>query len=128
MCLVATDVAARGLDVSDVTNVVQIDFPAASGKAGVEDYIHRIGRTGRAGRKGSAHAYLTKDDIKANGRVLVAILRDAGQEVPPELAELTSRAGGKGGGKGGRGRGRGRGFGRGRGRGGGFGKGQKRKW
>ena len=70
MVLVATDVAARGLDVSDVTNVVQIDFPAASGKAGVEDYIHRIGRTGRAGRKGSAHAYLTKDDIKANGRVL----------------------------------------------------------
>jgi ATP-dependent RNA helicase DDX5/DBP2 len=128
MCLIATDVAARGLDVSDVTNVVQIDFPAASGKAGVEDYIHRIGRTGRAGRKGSAHAYLTKDDIKANGRVLVAILRDAGQEVPAELAELTSRAGGKGGGKGGRGRGRGRGFGRGRGRGGGFGKGQKRKW
>ena len=47
------------------------------------------------------------DDIKANGRVLVAILRDAGQEVPAELAELTSRAGGKGGGKGGRGRGRG---------------------
>ena len=70
---------------------------------------------------------MTKDDIKANGRVLVAILRDAGQEVPPELAELTSRAVGKGGGKGGRGRGRGRGFGRGRGRGG-FGKGQKRKW
>ena len=64
----------------------------------------------------------------ANGRVLVAILRDAGQEGPPELAEPTSRAGGKGGGKGGRGRGRGRGFGRGRGRGGGFGKGQKRKW
>ena len=58
MCLIATDVAARGLDVSDVTNVVQIDFPAASGKAGVEDYIHRIGRTGRAGRKGEAHAYL----------------------------------------------------------------------
>ena len=83
---------------------------------------HRVIR-----RKGSAHAYLTKDDIKANGRVLVAILRDAGQEVPPELAELTSRAAGKGG-KGGRGRGRGRGFGRGRGRGGGFGKGQKRKW
>ncbi len=83
---------------------------------------------GAARRKGSAHAYLTKDDIKANGRVLVAILRDAGQEVPAELAELTSRAGGKGGGKGGRGRGRGRGgFGRGRGRGG-FGKGQKRKW
>ena len=80
------------------------------------------------GRKGEAHAYLTKDDIKANGRVLVAILRDAGQEVPAELAELTSRAGGKGGGKGRGGRGRGRGFGRGRGRGGGFGKGQKRKW
>ena len=58
MCLVATDVAARGLDVSDVTNVVQIDFPAASGKAGVEDYIHRIGRTGRAGNTGFAMSFL----------------------------------------------------------------------
>ena len=45
--LVATDVAARGLDVKDVTDVINYDFPF--GKGGVEDYVHRIGRTGRAG-------------------------------------------------------------------------------
>lgn len=45
MC--ATDVAARGLDVKDVAAVVNYDFPN-----GVEDYIHRIGRTGRAGATG----------------------------------------------------------------------------
>ena len=45
--LVATDVAARGLDVKDVSHVINYDFP--SGHGGVEDYVHRIGRTGRAG-------------------------------------------------------------------------------
>ena len=47
MC--ATDVAARGLDVKDIAAVVNYDFPN-----GVEDYIHRIGRTGRAGATGEA--------------------------------------------------------------------------
>jgi len=47
--LVATDVAARGIDVDDVTLVVNYDFPL-----GLEDYIHRTGRTGRAGRSGRA--------------------------------------------------------------------------
>ena len=130
MCLVATDVAARGLDVPDVTNVIQIDFPNSKGKAGVEDYIHRISRTGRAGRKGEALVYMGMDDIKSNGHILVAILRDAGQVVPAQLEHCQKPRGG--GGKGGRGRGRG-GFGRGGGRGGGKGggkgySGQKRKW
>jgi ATP-dependent RNA helicase DDX5/DBP2 len=48
--LVATDVAARGLDVKDVEVVVNFDFPV--GKNGVADYVHRIGRTGRAGKTG----------------------------------------------------------------------------
>jgi ATP-dependent RNA helicase DDX5/DBP2 len=47
--LVATDVAARGLDVKDVRHVVNYDFPGQ-----IEDYVHRIGRTGRAGAKGAA--------------------------------------------------------------------------
>jgi ATP-dependent RNA helicase RhlE len=47
--LVATDVAARGIDVDDIDLVVNHDFPLA-----LEDYIHRAGRTGRAGRKGRA--------------------------------------------------------------------------
>ena len=46
--MVATDVAARGLDVKDVAAVINYDFPN-----GVEDYIHRIGRTGRAGATGN---------------------------------------------------------------------------
>jgi ATP-dependent RNA helicase DDX5/DBP2 len=52
--MVATDVAARGLDVQNVLAVVNYDFPN-----GVEDYIHRIGRTGRAGKTGEAHTFLS---------------------------------------------------------------------
>ena len=53
MC--ATDVAARGLDVHNVTAVVNYDFPN-----GVEDYIHRIGRTGRAGATGESYTFFTQ--------------------------------------------------------------------
>jgi ATP-dependent RNA helicase DeaD len=52
--LVATDVAARGLDIEDVTHVFNFDVPEDA-----EDYVHRIGRTGRAGRKGIAITFLT---------------------------------------------------------------------
>ena len=52
--LVATDIAARGLDIPDVTHVINYDFPQQS-----EDYIHRIGRTGRAGSEGCALTFLT---------------------------------------------------------------------
>lgn len=55
--LVATDIAARGLDISDVTHVVNYDFPLQN-----DDYIHRIGRTGRAGNEGCAITFLTPDD------------------------------------------------------------------
>lgn len=52
--MVATDVAARGLDVPNVTAVVNYDFPN-----GVEDYVHRIGRTGRAGATGESYTFFT---------------------------------------------------------------------
>ena len=55
--LVATDIAARGLDIPDVTHVANIDFPQNS-----EDYIHRVGRTGRAGSEGCAITFLTSRD------------------------------------------------------------------
>lgn len=50
--LCATDLASRGLDVSDITVVINYDFPKY-----FDDYIHRIGRTGRAGRKGRAISF-----------------------------------------------------------------------
>ena len=53
--LIATDVASRGLDVSDITHVINYDEPEC-----YEDYIHRIGRTGRAGRKGYALTFVDR--------------------------------------------------------------------
>ena len=86
------------------------------GVNGVEDYVHRIGRTGRAGAKGLAHTFFTRKDSKS-ARGLVEVLTKAEQEIPPELASLgRPRFGGGGNRFGGRGGGRGGGF---RGRGGG---------
>jgi ATP-dependent RNA helicase DDX5/DBP2 len=101
--MTATDVAARGLDVKDIKCVINYDFPGS-----LEDYVHRIGRTGRAGAKGTAYSFFTA----ANGRFareLVGILQEAGQRVNPELAAMTRGGGGGGFGGGYRGRGRGRG-------------------
>jgi len=110
--LIATDVAARGLDVKDVGVVVNFDMPA--GVNAVEDYVHRIGRTGRAGAKGEAHTFFTQGDRKC-ARQLVDVLNKAGQEVPDALQAMVPRFQ-RGGGSGrGRGGGRGRGYGGGRG-------------
>ncbi|KAJ3121662.1 ATP-dependent RNA helicase dbp2 [Nowakowskiella sp. JEL0407] len=123
--LIATDVAARGLDVKDIKNVINYDLPN-----NIEDYVHRIGRTGRAGTKGTAWTFFTHDNYKMASS-LVQIMDEAHQEVPSELrkyAEASSarfanpRYGNSGGG---RGRGGYGGFGGGRG-GGGFGGGYGR--
>lgn len=104
--------------------MLNYDYPNNS-----EDYIHRIGRTGRAGAKGTAVTFFTTDsqffllpflfDQSANfladskqARDLVNVLREAKQEIDPRLAEMTRYGGGGGGGRYG-GWGRGRGGGRG---------------
>lgn len=93
--LVATDVAARGLDIPGVALVVIYDFADSNGRdTGVQAYVHRIGRVGRAGKQGMAITFFTPRDKGAHE--LVALLRQAEQEVPPELA---SKGKGKGKGK-----------------------------
>ena len=72
--LFATDVAGRGIDVANVTHVVNYDFPSPKGDRGVEDYVHRIGRTGRAGKTGRAITYFTEDN-KNHAERLVGLLR-----------------------------------------------------
>ncbi|KAL2012653.1 hypothetical protein VTN00DRAFT_178 [Thermoascus crustaceus] len=108
--MVATDVASRGIDVRDITHVINYDYPNNS-----EDYVHRIGRTGRAGAKGTAITFFTTDNAK-QARDLVTILTEAKQQIDPRLAEMARYGGGGGGG----GHGRWGGRGGGRGRGGGF--------
>ncbi|KAL3813805.1 hypothetical protein ACJIZ3_015073 [Penstemon smallii] len=88
--LVATDVAARGLDIKDIRVVINYDFPN-----GVEDYVHRIGRTGRAGATGIAYTFLSDQDAK-HASDLVKLLEGANQNVPIEVRNMASRGGGMG--------------------------------
>jgi ATP-dependent RNA helicase DDX5/DBP2 len=80
--LIATDVASRGLDIKDIKLVVNYDFPK-----NCEEYIHRIGRTGRAGSLGKSYTFFTVNDGKY-ARELVGILRDSSQDIPPELQQF----------------------------------------
>mmetsp|Transcript_36985 Transcript_36985/g.90193 ORF Transcript_36985/g.90193 Transcript_36985/m.90193 type:complete len:681 (-) Transcript_36985:713-2755(-) len=112
--LVATDVAARGLDIPNVAHVINYDFPSD-----IDNYVHRIGRTGRAGRKGLATAFVNETSNKHALEDLVQIFLEAGIELPPFLA-TTRRGRGNSSGRSGRGKGGRGGYGKGRGKGAAF--------
>ena len=76
-CLVATDVAARGIDVDDLAMVVNYDLPNES-----ENYVHRIGRTARAGKSGKAYTFCSEQDVYN----LVPIERYLGHSIPSAVA------------------------------------------
>ncbi|XP_040888081.1 probable ATP-dependent RNA helicase DDX4 [Toxotes jaculatrix] len=80
--LVATSVAARGLDIPDVQHVVNFDLPN-----NIDEYVHRIGRTGRCGNIGKAVSFYDPDVDSPLARSLVTVLSKAQQEVPPWLEE-----------------------------------------
>nr|ALF95045.1 RNA helicase p68a isoform l [Cynoglossus semilaevis] len=93
--LIATDVASRGLDVEDVKFVINYDYPNSS-----EDYIHRIGRTARSQKTGTAYAFFTPNNMK-QASDLISVLREANQAINPKLIQMAEDRGGRG--RGGRG-------------------------
>ncbi|KAL4402461.1 ATP-dependent RNA helicase ded1 [Malassezia pachydermatis] len=95
--LVATAVAARGLDIPNVTHVVNYDLPSD-----IDDYVHRIGRTGRAGNVGHATAFFNRNNRNIV-RDLIKLLQEAHQEVPQWLEMIASESAFGGSSRGGRG-------------------------
>lgn len=86
MVLVATSVAARGLDIKDVMLVINYDMPSK-----FEDYVHRIGRTGRAGHRGTACAFVNEDS--RNLLELLDLLKESEQEIEPWFEKLARQSG-----------------------------------
>mgnify|MGYP001068463893 CR=1 FL=1 len=94
--LVATDVAARGLDIPNVLHVINYDMPN-----NVDDYVHRIGRTGRAGNTGLTTGFVCDNDHAIVGD-LMDLLKESDQEIPEWFESMVrqsrygrSRGGGK---------------------------------
>ena len=76
------------IDVEDIKYVINYDYPNTS-----EDYVHRIGRTGRKNKKGTAYTFFTKSDSK-QANDLINVLREANQTVNPQLFEFARTGGG----------------------------------
>ena len=93
--LIATDVAAKGLDFPAIQHVINFDMPAE-----IENYVHRIGRTGRAGKTGVATTFINKSCDETTLLDLKALLKEAKQRIPPVLLLLDDprdeHAGGQG--------------------------------
>ena len=82
--LIATDVASRGLDIKGISYVINFDFPQ-----GIDDYVHRIGRTGRAGATGISYSFFNDGDAQ-NASDLISLLEKSNQAVPDKLRSLRS--------------------------------------
>ena len=86
MTLVATDVAARGIDIPDVAHVINYDAPADR-----EAYVHRVGRTGRAGRTGTGISFVLDDQAGEVGKIAASLGLDHGLGKPAATATSTPR-------------------------------------
>jgi len=84
--LVATDVAARGLDIPNVMWVINYDLPSS-----IDSYIHRIGRTGRCGNTGNAISLVAQRENKNVLRELLKILEESKQDIPPWFTSLVDQ-------------------------------------
>ena len=82
--MIATDVASRGLDIPDVTYVINYDFPA-----NIESYVHRIGRTGRIGKTGTAISFIDRTDENMFLK-LYKILCESKHEIPQWFQDLVN--------------------------------------
>lgn len=78
--LVATDVASKGLDFPNIQHVVNYDLPDE-----IENYVHRIGRTGRSGKTGIATTFINKNQGESILLDLKHLLKEAKQRIPPVL-------------------------------------------
>jgi ATP-dependent RNA helicase DDX41 len=81
--LIATDIAAKGLDFPDIQHVINFDMPPE-----IENYVHRIGRTGRCGKTGVATTFINKSCDETTLLDLKGLLKEARQRIPPVLMML----------------------------------------
>jgi len=80
--LIATNVAARGLDIDNIAHVINFDMPTD-----IDDYVHRIGRTGRAGKAGLATAFISEENLNVVPKLL-DILQQSAQDIPTWLEAM----------------------------------------
>ncbi|MES1918680.1 hypothetical protein MHBO_000610 [Bonamia ostreae] len=85
--LIGTDVASRGIDIRDIRVVINFDFPNT-----IEDYVHRVGRTGRADKQGRSYTLLTRKNANKSGD-LIRLLKNDKKKIPPDIERLYNNYG-----------------------------------